>query len=58
MAVGSGCRFTTSVRLRIMNRPAGFSAIANRILAAFLRPYQDTVSVTRITLRFRMTQMG
>jgi predicted alpha/beta hydrolase family esterase len=23
-----GCRFTTRVRLRIMNRPAGFSAIA------------------------------
>jgi hypothetical protein len=24
----SGCRFTTRVRLLIMNRPAGFSAIA------------------------------
>ena len=25
----SGCRFTTRVRLRIMNRPAVFSAIAS-----------------------------
>jgi hypothetical protein len=24
----SGCRFTTRLRLRIMNRPASFSAIA------------------------------
>jgi hypothetical protein len=42
----SGCRFTTRVRLRIMNRPPGFSLIATSNLARAKASVRQIASVS------------